>query len=44
MEHEEHEIAENDGVAIGEAQAVTSEQSSEDDGSNVVTVDFGRKK
>jgi uncharacterized protein len=39
-EHEPHDDAENDSSEQGSASRVTSS----DDGSNVVTVDFGKKK
>ena len=43
LEHEAHEDAENDGEGQGSGQDTASEGSGESDGSNVVTVDFGRK-
>ncbi|MEP0191824.1 MAG: ClpXP protease specificity-enhancing factor SspB [Erythrobacter sp.] len=43
MAPEEHEVAEND-AADGEAPEEAVQSDGEDDGSNVVTVDFGRKK
>ena len=45
MEHEEHDVAENDAGKVGGKGADAAEASEDsDDGSNVVTVDFGRKK
>lgn len=46
VEHEEHEDAENDGAGqIGsDASKDGNPADGDDDGSNVVTVDFGRKK
>ncbi|MDY7096966.1 MAG: ClpXP protease specificity-enhancing factor SspB [Pseudomonadota bacterium] len=41
MEPEEHDDAENDGMESGSA---SPQEDGSDDGSNVVTVDFGRKK
>lgn len=45
LEHEEHELAENDGEGHAAAESQDDDPSDGDDGgSNVVTVDFGRKK
>ena len=43
MAPEEHEVAEND-AADGDAPEEAMQSDGADDGSNVVTVDFGRKK
>lgn len=42
LEHEEHDAAENDAGKNGDTDGDTD--GGADDGSNVVTVDFGRKK
>ncbi|WP_108792003.1 ClpXP protease specificity-enhancing factor SspB [Erythrobacter sp. Alg231-14] len=50
MAPEEHDDAENDGVGLSvsadgeDSDTSTTSDSDEEDGSNVVTVDFGRKK
>ncbi|MEL7218608.1 MAG: ClpXP protease specificity-enhancing factor SspB, partial [Pseudomonadota bacterium] len=45
LEPEEHDLAENDAEGSGDAGLPGSDDDTDDgDGSNVVTVDFGRKK
>ena len=45
LEPEEHELAENDGEGAAKGDEATEGEAGDDgDGSNVVTVDFGRKK
>jgi len=45
FEPEEHDLAENDGEGTpASANASSDDDDAGDDGSNVVTVDFGRKK
>ncbi len=44
LEPAAHEAAENDGSGTDEERGVATDVNSPDDGSNVVTVDFGRKK
>ncbi|WP_298309022.1 SspB family protein [uncultured Erythrobacter sp.] len=45
LEHEEHDLAENDAeLGSDTAESAIGEEPDDSDGSNVVTVDFGRKK